>query len=141
MTASPTPPHNFDTTPVVTELDDFWHRKYSEDENGRVVRVATSEEVAQDGSGNPHLPSPSYFPLVLALGLPFIAWGLIFNLGIAFFGGVLVLVGFVGWGLEPQDDPEASAHGHDDHHDDDDGDDDDAGATAVEAAPAEEVMS
>ncbi len=144
MVPSPTPAHNFDTTPTITELDDFWHRKYAEDENGRVVRIATGEEIAQDGSGNPHLPSPSYFPLILALGLPFIAWGLIFNLGIAFFGGLLVLIGFVGWGLEPQDDPEANGHGDDDH--DGGGHDDDAAAgdvepSATEDAPAEEVSA
>jgi cytochrome c oxidase subunit 1 len=136
MIPSPTPAHNFDTTPTVTELDDFWHRKYAEDENGRVVRIATGDEVAQDGSGNPHLPAPSYFPLILALGLPFIAWGLIFNLGIAFFGGLLVLVGFVGWGLEPQDDPEASGHEHDDDHG---GDDDDDSAVSAGEAATEEV--
>jgi len=33
--------------------------------------------------------------------------------------GALFLAGFLGWALEPADDPEA-AHGHDDHgHDDD----------------------
>ncbi len=36
-----------------------------------------------------HLPSPSYWPIVLAAGLPFIAWGLIFNLGFTVFGGAL----------------------------------------------------
>jgi cytochrome c oxidase subunit 1 len=132
MVPSPTPHHNFDSSPVVTELDDFWHRKYAEDEHGRVTRIATGEEIAQDGSGHPHLPSPSYFPLILALGLPFIAYGLIFNLGISFFGGLLVLIGFVGWGLEPQDDPEASAHG---------GDDDDSSDEATAPAEAEEVSA
>ena len=138
MVPSPTPHHNFDTSPVVTELDDFWHRKYAEDEHGRVTRIATGEEIAQDGSGHPHLPSPSYFPLILALGLPFIAYGLIFNLGISFFGGLLVLIGFVGWGLEPQDDPEADGHGDDDH---DDGDDDDSSDEATAPAEAEEVSA
>jgi cytochrome c oxidase subunit 1 len=141
MVPSPTPHHNFDSSPVVTELDDFWHRKYAEDEHGRVTRIATGEEIAQDGSGHPHLPSPSYFPLILALGLPFIAYGLIFNLGISFFGGVLVLIGFVGWGLEPQDDPEASAHGHDDHPDGDGGGDDENDASVEDTPAAEEVSA
>jgi cytochrome c oxidase subunit 1 len=70
-----------------------------------------------------HLPSPSYWPLVLAAGLPLIGYGLIFNLGIAAVGGVVVLLAGYAWGLEPADDPEAAhGHGHDDHgsngHDD-----------------------
>src|SRR3546814_19920081 len=67
-----------------------------------------------DGS-RAHLPSPSYWPFVLALGLPFIGWGLIFNMFITAFGGALVLAGFVGWALEPADDPDLPPHGHDDH--------------------------
>ena len=34
---SPTPAHNFDDDPIVTELDHWWHQKYGEDEQGRVV--------------------------------------------------------------------------------------------------------
>src|SRR3546814_17954990 len=59
-----------------------------------------------------HLPSPSYWPFVLALGLPFIGWGLIFNMFITAFGGALVLAGFVGWALEPADDPALPPPGH-----------------------------
>ncbi|MGV3759587.1 MAG: cytochrome c oxidase subunit I, partial [Actinomycetota bacterium] len=36
---SPVPEHNFDDTPVITELDDWWHRKYAEDEDGVIRRV------------------------------------------------------------------------------------------------------
>ncbi|HEV7886524.1 MAG TPA: cytochrome c oxidase subunit I, partial [Acidimicrobiales bacterium] len=54
---SPTPEHNFDDDPVVTRLDDFWHRKYQEDEQGRLVQVHTAEEVAMPGDGSrSHLP-------------------------------------------------------------------------------------
>ncbi len=132
---SPVPEHNFDDPPVVTQLDDFWHRKYSEDEQGRLVQMASAEEVAMPGDGSrAHLPAPSYFPLVLAAGLPLIAYGLIFNLAISAVGGALALAGFVGWALEPADDPDLPPHGHDDHEADD-GDDDNGGAEAV----AEEV--
>jgi len=105
---SPTPAHNFDEIPTVSHLDEFWHRKYQEDEAGKVVRVATGEEVAQKGDGTGvHLPSPSYWPLVLAVGLLLVGYGVIFNLGLAAAGAVvLVLAGF-GWGYEPADDPEA----------------------------------
>jgi cytochrome c oxidase subunit 1 len=63
---SPTPEHNFDDPPVVTQLDDFWHRKYGEDEHGRVVQIATAEDVAMPGDGSrAHLPA-LLLPLVLS---------------------------------------------------------------------------
>jgi cytochrome c oxidase subunit I len=151
MTASPVPVHNFDETPTVTHLDEFWHRKYQEDETGRVRRVATGVEVAQKGDATDvHLPSPSYWPLVMALGLPIIGYGLIFNLGIAAVGGLLVVIGGFGWGYEPADDPEAhhgahgDAHGDGhggDGHDDPGGPDGDGDDGATESAPSEEVAA
>ena len=33
----PPPEYNFKEIPIVTARDDFWHRKYTEDENGRAV--------------------------------------------------------------------------------------------------------
>jgi cytochrome c oxidase subunit 1 len=149
---SPTPAHNFDITPTVHRLDDFWHRKYQENADGKLVRVATAEEIVQPG--NPegvHLPSPSYWPLVISAGLPFVAWGLIFNLWLCLPGALMIIGGIYGWVLEPATAPEDD-HGHGDHGPggngpDDDPDpvapdsDDDASATvdaeAEEAAPVD----
>ncbi|HEX6165866.1 MAG TPA: cytochrome c oxidase subunit I [Acidimicrobiales bacterium] len=129
---SPTPAHNFDVVPTVSHLDEFWHRKYQEDETGKVVRVATGAQVAQKGDATDvHLPSPSYWPLVTALGLPLIGYGLIFNLGLAVLGGLVVLVGAFGWGYEPADDPEA---GHGPHDHDGHGDGHDGAAAGIETA-------
>ncbi|HJR24569.1 MAG TPA: cytochrome c oxidase subunit I [Acidimicrobiales bacterium] len=122
MVPSPTPEHNFDDDPVVTHLDEFWHRKYQEDESGKVVQVATGEQVAFPGDASrAHLPAPSYWPIVLALGLPLIGYGVIFNLILAAIGALVVVLGFVGWALEPPDDPDLPPNGHG-HHDDGDGD-------------------
>jgi cytochrome c oxidase subunit 1 len=137
MIQSPTPEHNFDEVPIVTGIDEFWHRKYAEDENGIVRRVATGAEIAQPGDGTGvHLPSPSYWPLVTAIGLPLIAWGLIFAiLPLALFGGLILVVGVFGWVMEPPDDIDG---GHDDHadHDAPSGDTEDAtdGDAEVQAA-------
>jgi cytochrome c oxidase subunit I len=110
---SPPPPHNFDVVPTVSRLDEFWHHKYQEDENGKVVLVATGSEAAQKGDAtNVHLPSPSYWPLVMACGLPLVGYGLIFNIGIAVAGGLILLLGGFAWGMEPADDPEAHALAH-----------------------------
>ena len=115
MTASPTPEHNFDELPVVEEIDEFWHRKYGHDDRGRLVRIAATEDVVQTGDATDvHLPSPSYWPLVMAAGFPLIGYGLIFNLWWAVPGVLLVVVAIFGWVFEPSTDPDA---GH--HHDED----------------------
>jgi cytochrome c oxidase subunit I len=101
ITPNPTPHHNFDEIPVVTHLDELWHRKYAEDDAGRPVAIATSAEVAQGGDAHPHLPAQSYWPITVALGLPIIGYGIIFNLALAFIGGAIVLGGVYGWVLEP----------------------------------------
>jgi cytochrome c oxidase subunit 1 len=117
MTASPVPEHNYDEEIEVHGLDEFWHRKYGYDKDHKVVRIATSDEVAHKGDNhNVHLPSPSYWPLVVALGLPLIGYAVIFNLLLAIPGAILVLGGVYGWVMEPPDDPN-KAHGPDDHTD------------------------
>jgi len=130
LTPNPTPVHNFDEVPVVESLDEFWHRKYGTDDDGRVVRVASAEEVCEDGSAvGVHLPSPSFWPIVFASGLPFIALGLIFNLWLTVPGGLLVVMAIYAWVFEPVDDPDAAHGGHEDHGGDE------AAADTTEEAP------
>jgi cytochrome c oxidase subunit 1 len=117
MTASPVPEHNFDAEIEVHGLDEFWHRKYGYDENHRVVRIASAEEVAHAGDAKGvHLPSPSFWPIVIAFGLPIIAYGIIFNLWLCVPGGIITLAGIFGFVLEPPDDPEAHHEHHDGEH-------------------------
>ena len=48
------------------------------------------------------MPSPSYFPIVAAFGLPVIGYGLIFALpAVIVVGAAVTLAGFFGWALEP----------------------------------------
>ncbi|MGB1630017.1 MAG: cytochrome c oxidase subunit I [Acidimicrobiales bacterium] len=130
---SPTPEHNFDEVPRVESFDHWWFQKYEIDDDGKVVRIAETEAVAQDGSATGvHLPSPSFWPLVLAIGLPLIGYGIIFNLWLCVVGGLLTGGAIYAWVFEPVDDPDAG-HDHDDHHDDEDGDDE---LTAVGAGSA-----
>ncbi|MEZ5216110.1 MAG: cytochrome c oxidase subunit I [Ilumatobacteraceae bacterium] len=105
LTASPPKEHNFDTIPQVHALDEFFHRKYAENEHGELVKVATAEELlaAEEAAGSGHvdLPAPSYWPILLAFGLPVAAYGVIYNhIGIAV-GGVIILLAMFGWSLEP----------------------------------------
>ena len=44
-----------------------------------------------------HMPAPSHWPIVLAFGCTCAAGGLVTNMWISVFGGVMVLFGCVGW--------------------------------------------
>ncbi len=120
MIPSPTPEYNFDPIPTVTQLDDFWYRKYGETEDGRLVRIAKTEDVTQpEHEAHVHLPSPSYWPIVTAFGLPVAAYGLIFSMWLALIGGLIVVAGIYGWATEHPDDPDAAHdvdHGPDGGH-------------------------
>jgi cytochrome c oxidase subunit 1 len=49
-----------------------------------------------------HMPSPSYWPLVAAFGIPIICYGLIYKfLPVCILGGVWVLASLYSWALEP----------------------------------------
>ncbi len=88
--------------------DAFWHSKYVEDETGRPVPIVgggaqehEEEEHAEGGGHGRHMPSPSFFPLIAALGLPIIATGLIYDAAIVAVGVAVLVVGIYGWALEP----------------------------------------
>ncbi|MBI4882750.1 MAG: cytochrome c oxidase subunit 4, partial [Actinobacteria bacterium] len=108
MTASPPKEHNFDNIPTVHALDEFFHRKYEEVEGPggvTLVQVKTAEQVHAEleagADSHIHLPSPSYWPIVLAFGLPVIAYGVIFDRTLSIVGALIVLLGSFGWVLEP----------------------------------------
>jgi cytochrome c oxidase subunit 1 len=62
-----------------------------------------------------HMPSPSYWPLMLALGLPIICYGMIYKVwAVAILGGVWVVSSMYAWALEPATAPEdLPVHGPD----------------------------
>ena len=105
---SPPPAYNFAEIPTVRARDAFWHSKYVEDETGRPVPIVgggaqeTEEEEHAEGGGHGiHMPSPSFFPLIAAIGLPIIATGLIYDAAIVAVGVAVLVVGIYGWALEP----------------------------------------
>ena len=103
---SPPPVYNFATIPQVKELDDFWHQKYVESEQGEPVPVvagaASEEEEHEDEGHGIHLPSPSFMPFIAAFGPIIMAFGFIYADWALLAAGVTVLlVGIYGWALEP----------------------------------------
>ena len=58
-------------------------------------------ETAHGGGRAIHLPSPSYYPVVAALGLFVLGYGLIFSWWLVGAGAVVLLAGLYGWALEP----------------------------------------
>ncbi len=114
MTASPPKEHNFDAIPTIGHLDEFFHRKYEdrgEGDHHEFHQVATAEDILADQEANAeahiHLPSPSYWPILLAFSLPIMAYGVIYNLLLVPVGGAIALLSMFGWGLEPHTASEA----------------------------------
>jgi cytochrome c oxidase subunit 1 len=114
ITTSPPKPHNFDRTPVVHSLDEFFHRKYEdvgEGDQHEYRLVATGEQIIAEEELNAdahiHMPSPSYWPLVLAFSLPIIAYGVIYTPLLIFLGVVVAIGAIYGWALEPSTAPDS----------------------------------
>jgi cytochrome c oxidase subunit 1 len=113
---SPPPEYNFAVVPVVTSVDDHWHHKYTEDDEGKLVKLPAGGAGEGDdlipAGFDPHsihMPSPSYWPLIFALALPIMGYGFVFkNWYLLAAGVVIAFFGLNGWAIEPSTDPEPS---------------------------------
>lgn len=69
--------------------------------------MATNQEaIAQYGEGTVrpediHMPPPSFWPILLALGFSMIVAGLAVNLALVLVGLIIALTSAVGWCIEP----------------------------------------
>jgi len=123
MVPNPTPEYNFAEPVEITRLDHFWHLKYDQDEDGRAVRKPDADELVaqiEHDQLNPkepiHLPNPSYFPMILAMGVPLVFYGIIYHTtlwgkALIAVGVIVGLIGVVGWATEPLEEPH-----HDEGH-------------------------
>ena len=108
--SSPPPHYNFAEIPVVHGRDALWEQKYPDEEHAAPRPVPAGGADEADEHHDIHMPSPSYFPFICALG--------IFLLGITLLvyqasapagyatgaiGIILLLWGSYGWIFEPTD--------------------------------------
>ena len=108
ITTNPPKEHNFDRIPEIHTLDEFFHRKYQDvGENGQhdYKKVRTGEEVIEMEEANAeahiHLPSPSYWPIILSFGMLVIAYGVIYSTLLLAAGAAIIVLALFGWALEP----------------------------------------
>src|SRR5437867_2575700 len=94
-TSSPPPPHDFDEIPPVYSRDSFWREKYG-DSRGR---KPTPRPAAPDPHGI-HMPAPSHWPIVIALGIVVAAVGAITSIGIVLIGAAVLVGGSFAFALE-----------------------------------------
>ncbi len=89
-TSSPPPEHDFDVIPDVHDRDPLW---YNRDHN-----IAATEPPAHL---HIHMPPPSYYPMVLALGVVLVGVGVLSSLAVTALGVVIAFYATWAWILEP----------------------------------------
>jgi len=87
---SPPPHYNYRTIPEVAHRDPLWSR------GGEEIRPE------KPGAPEPHMPSPSGWPIMVALGMTVVAAGfLVTNWWIAGAGVALIFTSVYGWAFQP----------------------------------------
>ncbi len=99
-TSSPPPPHDFDEIPPVYARDSFWREKYG-DSRGR---KPTPRPAAPDPHGI-HMPAPSHWPIVIALGIVVAAVGALTSLALVLIGAAVLVGGSFAFALEHHRNP------------------------------------
>jgi cytochrome c oxidase subunit I len=104
LTASPPKEHNFDVVPTVSARDEFWHRKYAEDEAGipRPVPAGASDDHAEEHDEHIHMPDPSYWPLFMTAAFLPAGYAVVYkSITMGVVAALWMFVGFYGWIIEP----------------------------------------
>ncbi len=105
---SPPPVFNFGVVPTVPERDSFWIQKHGDGHGGKPLpppRPATAQDIASI-----HMPSPSYWPILLALSLTLMVVGLIISMIQVAVFGILSIVCMYFFAMELH--RPAAGHGH-----------------------------
>lgn len=100
---SPVPEYNFKEIPTVHERDDWWATKRNLAKQGSPV---VSEGPGDDAGHGIHMPQPSFWPLVVSIGILIGGYGLIYNVAVAAIGGFIAIVATYAWSFEPVNEPD-----------------------------------
>ncbi len=100
--SSPPPAYNFAEIPQVEGLDQYWIVKARAKADGQ-DRVPAEPAVDPNTI---HMPSPSYWPIGIAVGTTLIAGGILSHFALSFVGGIFAFIGVIGWTNEPPTAPD-----------------------------------
>src|SRR5436309_978962 len=103
-TSSPPPPHDFDEVPPVYGRDSFWREKHGDAQGRKPTPLPHVPE-----AHGIHLPGPSHWPIVIALGIGLVAVGALTSVALVLAGAAVMLVGTFAFALEHHAIP---AHAH-----------------------------
>ena len=87
---SPPPVYNFATVPEVHSIDPLWHKESRE-----------AAMAANRMTGPIHMPPPSHWPIVAALGMSLLMSGMIYGWFVGVPGLIIMLFGIYSWAFEP----------------------------------------
>jgi cytochrome c oxidase subunit I len=112
--SSPPPAYNFARIPRIVGRDHYWIVKRRAEAESHPI---TGPEPHVDPR-TIHMPSPSYWPIVVSFGLAWLAAGFLIpfpldyiKYPISFIGGIITILGIIGWSNEPP-----AAESHEPHH-------------------------
>ena len=100
---SPPPEYNFVEIPIVHDRDDWWAQKRRQVPLAVPVGGGSYEAESEHSI---HLPQPSYWPILVSIGLLIGGYGMIYHIAVAAIGGAIALVGVYAWSFEPVNEPE-----------------------------------
>ena len=95
--SSPPPAYNFAEIPQVEGRDHYWIVKQRAEAAGQPPPPAEAHVDIR----SIHMPSPSYWPLVIAVGVALLGGGILTHFALSFVGGIIAFIGVVGWANEP----------------------------------------
>lgn len=102
-TSSPPPVYNFATMIPVNTHRPLWDAKYGP--HSEFADNPKTVELSGGGTAHVHLPNPSFWPLLLAVAIGILAFGVIFsaetNWIVAPIGVVAIFATFIGWLAQP----------------------------------------
>jgi cytochrome c oxidase subunit 1 len=103
--SSPPPHYNFVEIPQVHSREPFWDEKYPDAEHlpRPVPSGAAYGGAPEEDEHDIHMPSPSYYPLVTAIGLGLLGVTLVTHPVVGVVGIAVMIWGIFGWAFEPAD--------------------------------------